>query len=144
MLRREAIYLVAVLALLSVAWLWREGVVKPQARKLALLEDEIGNVEVAGRALELALTGSRGLAVSYLWFNVTELQKKNRWNEMELLTRSLTKLQPHFIASFFIEAFKLLGGTIHERESNRFEIKHVPAVIRNRDREIGRAVGEGP
>ena len=48
------------------------------------------------------------------------------------------RLQPHFIASFFIEAFKLLGGTIHEREPNRYEIKHVPAVIRNRDREIGR------
>jgi superfamily II DNA or RNA helicase len=48
------------------------------------------------------------------------------------------RLQPHFIASFFIEAFKLLGGTIHEREPNRFEIKHVPAAIRHRDREIGR------
>jgi len=48
------------------------------------------------------------------------------------------RLQPHFIASFFIEAFKLLGGSIHEREPKRFEIKHVPAVIRHRDREIGR------
>jgi superfamily II DNA or RNA helicase len=48
------------------------------------------------------------------------------------------KLQPHFIAAFFIEAFRLLGGTIHEREPKRYEIKHVPAVIRNRDREIGR------
>jgi len=48
------------------------------------------------------------------------------------------KLQPHFIAAFFIEAFKLLGGTIHERETRRYEIKHVPAVIRTRDREIGR------
>ena len=47
------------------------------------------------------------------------------------------KLQPHFIASFFIEAFKLLGGTLHERETNRYEVKHVPAAIRNRDREIG-------
>lgn len=48
------------------------------------------------------------------------------------------RLQPHFIASFFIEAFKLMGGTIHERETKRYEIKHVPAVIRNRDRQIGR------
>ncbi|MFN0052907.1 MAG: helicase-related protein [Planctomycetales bacterium] len=48
------------------------------------------------------------------------------------------RLQPHFIASFFLEAFRLLGGTIHERESKRFEIKHVPTAIRNRDREIGR------
>jgi len=48
------------------------------------------------------------------------------------------KLQPHFIASFFLEAFKLLGGTVHEREARRYEVKHVPAVIRNRDRQIGR------
>src|SRR5262249_62178583 len=48
------------------------------------------------------------------------------------------RLQPHFIASLFLEAFRLLGGTIHEREPNRYEIKHVPAVIRNRDRAIGR------
>ncbi|MEX2120795.1 MAG: helicase-related protein [Pirellulales bacterium] len=48
------------------------------------------------------------------------------------------RLQPHFIASFFIEAFRLLGGTIHEREAKRYEIKHVPAAIRGRDRQIGR------
>jgi hypothetical protein len=48
------------------------------------------------------------------------------------------RLQPHFIASFFLQAFPLLGGTIHEREPKRYEIKHVPAVIRNRDRQIGR------
>lgn len=48
------------------------------------------------------------------------------------------RLQPHFIASFFLEAFKLLGGTIHEREPHRYEIKNVPATIRNRDRAIGR------
>ena len=48
------------------------------------------------------------------------------------------RLQPHFIASFFLEAFKLLGGKVHEREPKRYEITHVPAVIRNRDRQIGR------
>lgn len=47
------------------------------------------------------------------------------------------RLQPHFIASFFLKAFELLGGTVREREPKRYEIKHVPAVIRNRDRLIG-------
>lgn len=47
------------------------------------------------------------------------------------------KLQPHFIASFFLEAFQRLGGTIREREPKRYEITHVPAAIRNRDRQIG-------
>ena len=50
------------------------------------------------------------------------------------------RLQPHFIESFFLEAFKLLGGSVREREPKRYEIKHVPAVIRNRDRIIG--IGE--
>lgn len=47
------------------------------------------------------------------------------------------RLQPHFIAAFFVEAFKLLGGTIREREPKRYEITNVPSVIRNRDRMIG-------
>lgn len=47
------------------------------------------------------------------------------------------RLQPHFVASFFIEAFQRLGGTIRERESKRYQIAHVPASIRNRDRQIG-------
>jgi len=48
------------------------------------------------------------------------------------------RLQPHFIAAFFLEAFRGLGGAIHEREGKRYEIKHVPSLIRNRDRQIGR------
>ncbi|UIE39780.1 helicase-related protein [Leptodesmis sichuanensis] len=48
------------------------------------------------------------------------------------------KLQPHFIASFFLEAFQQLGGTIRQREPKRYEITHVPAVIRSRDRVMGR------
>ncbi|NBD33763.1 MAG: DUF3883 domain-containing protein [Cyanobacteria bacterium] len=47
------------------------------------------------------------------------------------------KVQPYFIASFFLEAFQRLGGTIRQRESRRYEITHVPAVIRNRDQIIG-------
>ena len=50
------------------------------------------------------------------------------------------RLQPNYIESFFIEAFRRLGGTIREREPRRFEITHVPAPIRTRDRAIG--IGE--
>jgi superfamily II DNA/RNA helicase len=47
------------------------------------------------------------------------------------------RLQPHFISAFFLEAFRLLGGAIREREQGRYEITRVPADIRNRDRLIG-------
>jgi hypothetical protein len=47
------------------------------------------------------------------------------------------RLQPHFIESFFLEAFKRLGGTLRQREPRRYEISNVPAPVRNRDRQIG-------
>jgi hypothetical protein len=50
------------------------------------------------------------------------------------------RLQPHYIESFFHEAFKRLGGAAKQREARRYEITHVPAPVRNRDRLIG--IGE--
>lgn len=50
------------------------------------------------------------------------------------------RLQPHYIESFFLEAFQRLGGTARQREPRRYELTHVPATIRQRDRQIG--VGE--
>lgn len=48
------------------------------------------------------------------------------------------RLQPHFIESFFKAAFEHLGGTLHKRESKRYEITQVPGTIRNRSFNIGR------
>ena len=50
------------------------------------------------------------------------------------------RLQPHYIESFFREAFRRLGGRARQREARRYQVTHVPASIRSRDRAIG--VGE--
>jgi SNF2 family DNA or RNA helicase len=50
------------------------------------------------------------------------------------------RLQPHYIESFFLEAFQRLGGNAKLREPRRYEVTHVSAPIRNRDRLIG--IGE--
>lgn len=47
------------------------------------------------------------------------------------------KLQPYFIRAFFNEAFASVGGELRAREPARFEIRHVPAALRERDRVIG-------
>jgi SNF2 family DNA or RNA helicase len=47
------------------------------------------------------------------------------------------RLQPHYIESFFHEAFQSLGGASKQREPRRYEITHVPAPVRNRDRLTG-------
>jgi hypothetical protein len=50
------------------------------------------------------------------------------------------RLQPHYIESFFLEAFKGLGGSLRERENRRYEVTNVPGLIKSRDRQIG--IGE--
>jgi superfamily II DNA or RNA helicase len=47
------------------------------------------------------------------------------------------RLQPHYVESFFLEAFRRLGGTVREREPRRYELTHVPTPVRHRDRQIG-------
>jgi len=66
-------------------------------------------------------------------------------NDVEEIRRQMEeaearKLQPHYIKSFFLEAFRLLGGQISRREPDRYEITHVPADIRQRGRLIGPGV----
>ena len=46
------------------------------------------------------------------------------------------RLQPYFVRAFFMQAFETLGGSIYRRENDRWEITHVPAVLRDRDRLI--------
>ena len=46
------------------------------------------------------------------------------------------KLQPYFVKAFFKTAFAELGGILGAREKERWEIRHVPAAIRERGRII--------
>ena len=47
------------------------------------------------------------------------------------------RLQPHYVESFFREAFGRLGGAARQREARRYQVTHVPAVVRDRGRAIG-------
>ena len=58
----------------------------------------------------------------------------------DMVRAEARRLQPHYVESFFREAFQRLGGAAKQREARRYEITHVPAPVRNRDRLIG--VGE--
>ena len=47
------------------------------------------------------------------------------------------RLQPFHIQTFFLEAFRHLGGRVNRRETGRWEITRVPGPVRERDRLIG-------
>jgi SNF2 family DNA or RNA helicase len=70
--------------------------------------------------------------------NAVTLSKSNvQVIRQEMERAEARKLQPHFIADFFLSAFKNLGGSYVEKERGRYQVLHVPAAIRNRDRIIG-------
>ena len=69
---------------------------------------------------------------------VMNREKLRRIRE-EMERAEARRLQPHYIESFFLEAFRMLGGTVRQRESRRYEITHVPLLLRQRDRMIGRS-----
>jgi len=56
---------------------------------------------------------------------------------VEMERAAARRLQPRFVQRFFLEAFERLGGRLRRREPGRFEIDHVPAAIRARDRQLG-------
>jgi len=55
----------------------------------------------------------------------------------EMERAAARRLQPFYIKAYFLQAFEYFGGTIHERESGRYTINNVPAIIRNHARERG-------
>lgn len=75
-------------------------------------------------------------ALAHDSMDATKVQKIREYMERA----DARRLQPHYIESFFHEAFKRLGGSTKQREARRYEITHVPAPVRNRDRLIG--IGE--
>ena len=56
---------------------------------------------------------------------------------LEMERAEAQRLQPCHVQSFFVEAFQHLGGRLKRREEGRWEITHVPAILRDRDRQIG-------
>src|SRR5262249_6276631 len=104
---RKLTYTALIVGLFLGSLLLRQFVILPRAQDLQLREVDRGEVELTGSALRLVLTGSRGLAITFLWDGIIEKTKKHRWNEVELLVDSITELQPHFITPWLFQSWNL-------------------------------------
>ena len=105
--QRKVVYLVLILALFTGSLLHRRLVVERQAENLQLREISRGEVELTSSAVRLALTGSRGLATTLLWYTALDKMAKHEWNELELLVGSITKLQPYFITPWLFQSWNM-------------------------------------
>jgi len=106
--QRKILYIGLIVVLFTLAFLGRTYAINPKAAELSLREEDRGEVELVGAVVRLGLTGvSRGLATCVLWYTAIDKQKKNQWNELEVLARVLTKLQPHFITPWLFQSWNL-------------------------------------
>jgi hypothetical protein len=104
---RKLTYAALILVLFTVSLIHRRFVVEAQANALQLREVSRGEVELTSSAVRLTLTGSRGIAVTFLWAAALGAQEKHEWNEVELLVNSITKLQPYFITPWLFQSWNL-------------------------------------
>ena len=121
-LQRKLIYTALILVLFTVAWVWRHYVVDVQASELAIRELSRGDVDLIGSIVRLGTIGSRGAATCVVWTQALDAQKKNQWNELELLVRTMTKLQPHFITPWIFQSWNLAYNV--SVESDRIRDKY--------------------
>lgn len=97
-----------------------------RARLHQVVDQELDRARLAKLLQEHALTGEL--------LDPNTLQRVR--DEME--RAAARRLQPHFIAAFFCNAFAHLGGQIREREKGRYEIVAVPPAVLRRARERSR------
>lgn len=105
--QRKMIYFGAIVVLFTVSLIHREFLVKPQAYRLQLREETLGGVNLTSSAIRLVLTGSRGLAVTMLWYNAMDKQKRAEWNELEMIVESITQLQPYFVTPWLYQSWNI-------------------------------------
>jgi hypothetical protein len=130
--RRKVIYLVAILGLFTLSMFWRGMLPIPlssarageptstrlpdvlashtilnKSLALELREVEQGEQELKGSAFRLALVGSRGFVVAYLWHSAMISQKRNDFHKMDDCIRTVTQLQPHFITPWVFQSWNI-------------------------------------
>jgi hypothetical protein len=88
-----------------------------QSKRLELRELEEGEPEIAGEAVRLGLVGSRGFAVTILWYSAIEKQKRNDFHEFERLVKAVTTLQPHFITPWIFQSWNIAYNVSVEMHS---------------------------
>lgn len=126
---RKMYYFGAIVVLFTISLIHREFVVKPQAYRLQLREEAKGDVELTSSAVRLLLIGSRGVAVTMLWYNAMDKQKRAEWNEMELIVKSITKLQPYFITPWLYQSWNISFNVAVECDKPRDKYYYISRGI---------------
>lgn len=83
------------------------GTILSQARRHELRELEQGDPELIGQTAQHLLLGMRGVAVTFLWYDAIDKQKRNDFHLFEKRVKAVTALQPHFITPWVFQSWNI-------------------------------------
>ncbi|MFH8518215.1 helicase-related protein [Streptomyces gelaticus] len=88
--------------------------------------DQVIDARVGERAVELI----KGLALDAQVMGIEDVHRVR----LRMEEAQARRLHPHYVQAFFRDAFARLGGQLRPREGGRFEITHVPVILRESGR----------
>src|SRR4051812_14415751 len=105
--QRKFVYAGVIVLLFFVMLAHRRGVLWPAAVENSMTETNLGEVELGGSVARFALASLGGPLTCGMWWDAIEKQARHEYNDMELVIRGLTKLQPHFKGPWRYQAWNL-------------------------------------
>lgn len=81
-----------------------------------LSEAQMGEIDPASSTIKLATFGMRGIAMSLLWHQAMEKQKRHEWNDVVAIANQIIVLEPHFEP-----IWTFLGWTLAYNASAEFD-----------------------
>jgi len=92
------------------------GLLAQYRTEIGVTEAQIGKIDPASSTAKLATFGMRGIAISLLWHQVMEQQKRHEWNDVVAIANQIIFLEPHFIT-----IWDFLGWTLAYNASAEFD-----------------------
>ena len=72
-----------------------------------LSQADLGEIDPAGEAIQVASLGLHGIAANILWEQANEYKKKEDWENLRASVNQITKLQPNYVAVWEFQGHNL-------------------------------------
>src|SRR5215471_2447233 len=105
---KKVLLLLLALALLTGGGLTQHSLNRDRAALgLTRIEEPLDNMPPVLAFTTVALGGFRGLISNALWIRANELQEEDKFFEMSQLADWITKLEPHFVQVWLVQAWNM-------------------------------------
>lgn len=115
--RQRKIYCALAIVVLFFLMLLHRPFVQKAAVEASVQTTNLGEVDLGGSITRFVLTSFRGPLICGLWWEARNAQARHEYEQMQLVIRALTKLQPHYKGPWRYEAWNLAYNVAVEFDS---------------------------